>query len=103
MKEVSNTESLKSATSNQSERDGISFCEEKDVEAIGDMIVEESGPVEYCEELEEGIGDHELEQLAYEGDPLLQSDYEDEGTCISVIFYIYPLNTVSQGKEPFRH
>ncbi len=38
--------------------------------------MEESGPVQYDEE---GLDDGEMEELAYEDDPLLQSDYEDEG------------------------
>ena len=42
-------------------------------------VVEESGPVEYCEEEEEdGLDDDEIEDLAYEDDPLLaHSDTED--------------------------
>lgn len=40
-------------------------------------VVEETGPVEYFEEDEEGIEDDDMENLAYEGDPLLNSDYED--------------------------
>ena len=50
-----------------------------------EVVVEESGPVEYCEdELEEGVDDQELEQLAYKDDPLLHSDYEDEGKPCAV-------------------
>ena len=41
-------------------------------------IVEESGPVDYCHDGEGALEDNDLEQLAYEGDPLLLSDYEDE-------------------------
>lgn len=43
-------------------------------------IVEESGPVDYCGDEGEGtLEDNDLEQLAYEGDPLLLlSDYEEE-------------------------
>ena len=57
-----------------------------DVKSEGVMgeceVVEESGPVQYCEEEEEmeeeeGYGDEEMDELAYEGDPLLQSDHED--------------------------
>ena len=43
-------------------------------------VIEESGPVEYCEEEEEGEGleDEDIEELIYEDDPLLaHSDYED--------------------------
>ena len=43
-------------------------------------VVEESGPVVYRaeeEEEEEGYDDEELDELAYEGDPLLQSDDEE--------------------------
>ena len=44
-------------------------------------VVEESGPVDYVDEEEDyddgGIGDEEMDELAYEGDPLLHSDYED--------------------------
>ena len=49
-------------------------------------VIEESGPVEYVDEEEEdydddhddgGLGDEEMDELAYEGDPLLHSDYED--------------------------
>ena len=45
------------------------------------VVVEESGPVEYCEEdaEEEGLDDEEMDELAYEEDPLLNSDYEDDG------------------------
>lgn len=47
-----------------------------------DEVVEESGPVEYCEEGEEegeGLGDEDIEDLAYDDDPLLaNSDYEDD-------------------------
>ena len=44
-------------------------------------VIEESGPVEYCEEdaEEEGLDDDEMDELAYEEDPLLNSDYEDDG------------------------
>ena len=43
------------------------------------MLVEETGPVDYCQDEGEGVDDSDLEQLTYEGDPLLlQSDYEDE-------------------------
>ena len=43
-------------------------------------VVEESGPVEYCDDDEEGEGldDDEMEELIYEDDPLLaHSDTED--------------------------
>ena len=63
-----------------------------------DVVVEESGPVKYCgdDDLEElGMDDREMEQLAYEGDPLLNSDYEDEGTrqscCVAYYNYIATL------------
>ena len=39
-------------------------------------VVEESGPVEYSDD--EGLDDEEMQELAYEGDPLLPSDYEEE-------------------------
>ena len=44
-------------------------------------VIEESGPVKYLEEeVEEGgLDDDEIEGLAYDEDPLLHSDYEDEG------------------------
>ena len=42
------------------------------------VVVEESGPVQY-DEGDEGLDDEEMEELAYEDDPLLHSDYEDEG------------------------
>lgn len=44
-------------------------------------VIEESGPVQYCEEdaEEEGLDDEDMDELAYEGDPLLNSDYEEEG------------------------
>ncbi len=46
-----------------------------DVGVAGEVI-EESGPVEYCEG--EGLGDEDIEDLVYEDDPLLaHSDYED--------------------------
>ena len=44
------------------------------------MVIEESGPVIYAEEDDEegeGVGDDDIEDLVYEGDPLLNSDYED--------------------------
>lgn len=50
--------------------------------------VEESGPVVYSEgeeEDEEGLGDADMDELAYEGDPLLYSDYEDEGNHVGGI------------------
>lgn len=56
--------------------------------AEGDVLVVESGPVLYSDEEgeglnedanEEGLNDDEMKELAYEGDPLLHSDYEDEG------------------------
>lgn len=50
---------------------------EFDDERVEFDVVEETGPVEYVEEDEEGIGDDDMENLAYEGDPLLNSDYED--------------------------
>lgn len=42
----------------------------------------ESGPVVYSDEEEEGLNeeglnDDEMKELAYEGDPLLHSDYEE--------------------------
>ena len=45
-------------------------------------VIEEAGPVEYVNEEEEdyddgGMGDEEMDELVYEGDPLLHSDYED--------------------------
>ena len=43
-------------------------------------LVEESGPVQYSEE--DALDDEDIEQLAYDGDPLLHSDCEDEGTYI---------------------
>lgn len=44
------------------------------------QIVEESGPVDYCQdEGEAAMEDADLEQLAYDGDPLLLlSDFEEE-------------------------
>lgn len=50
---------------------------EFDDEKVEFDVVEETGPVEYVEEDEEGIGDDDMENLVYEGDPLLNSDYED--------------------------
>ena len=43
-------------------------------------MVEESGPVQYLEEEEEG----DMEDMGYEGDPLLESDYEEGGCGHSV-------------------
>lgn len=48
-------------------------------------VIEESGPVQYLgkeeeeEDEEGGLDDEEIEGLAYDEDPLLHSDYEDEG------------------------
>lgn len=55
------------------------MVEEKDLSV---ETVEESGPVVYSdgEDDEGGLRDADMEELAYEGDPLLYSDYEDEGT-----------------------
>lgn len=59
-----------------------------------EVVVEETGPVQYVDD-DEGMDDHEIEQLAYEGDPLLHSDYEDEGTTLynvyssSFIFFFF--------------
>ena len=59
--------------------------------------VEESGPVEYSdgEEGEEeggGLRDADMDELAYEGDPLLYSDYEEDGrystASITISWYI---------------
>lgn len=55
-------------------------------ESTGPEVVEESGPVAYSEgeeeeeegeNEEEGLDDVEMDELVYEGDPLLDSDYED--------------------------
>ena len=46
-------------------------------------VVEESGPVEYLEE-EEGLEDEDMEDLRYEGDPLLNSDNEEGGSSLTV-------------------
>ena len=44
-------------------------------------VVEESGPVEYSDGEEEaeggGLRDADMDELAYEGDPLLYSDCEE--------------------------
>lgn len=58
------------------------------------QIVEESGPVDYCQDEGEGMNDAELEQLAYDGDPLLLlSDYEEEEegkqTCTAATVYCH--------------
>ena len=45
-------------------------------EGVREVVVEESGPIQYDEE---GLDDVEMEELVYEDDPLLHSDYEDEG------------------------
>jgi hypothetical protein len=61
--------------------DGESMPEHSSDEAlVEEEIVEESGPVDYChDEGEATLEDNDLEQLAYEGDPLLLlSDYEEE-------------------------
>ena len=54
-------------------------------------VIEESGPVKYLEEeVEEGgLDDDEIEGLAYDEDPLLHSDYEDEGIYIHVLICMY--------------
>ena len=52
----------------------------------GVEAVVESGPVQY-DDGEEGLDDEELEELAYEDDPLLHSDYEDEGGWGTVVGY----------------
>lgn len=61
---------------------GTSGTGSRDLESL--PVVEESGPVEYCEEEDddedegEGLDDDEMEDLAYEDDPLLaHSDTED--------------------------
>ena len=58
--------------------------------AGGSDVVEECGPVEYSEgeeeEEEEGFRDADMDELAYEGDPLLYSDGE-EGTHIHAVMY----------------
>ena len=48
------------------------------------QVVEECGPVQYeeGEGEDEGLDDEEMEELVYEEDPLLHSDYEDEGVCV---------------------
>ena len=47
-------------------------------------VIEENGPVEYLDD--EGVNDNELEQLAYEGDPLLHSEDEDEGIWVYMCY-----------------
>lgn len=73
---LSEAGTLKDAMSG-AESSGV--VEEKDLSV---ETVEESGPVVYSdgEEDEGGLRDADMEELAYEGDPLLYSDYEDEGT-----------------------
>ncbi len=54
---------------------------ESPVNAAREVVVEESGPVQYYkeeEEGEEGLGDKEMEELAYDDDPLTHSDYDYE-------------------------
>ena len=63
-----------------------SGAERAEAEGSGEPeTVEESGPVVYSEgeeEDEEGLGDADMDELAYEGDPLLYSDYEEEGNYV---------------------
>ena len=48
-------------------------------------VIEESGPVQYCEDVEEGLDDEDMDELAYDGDPLLNSDYEEEGMSLVTV------------------
>ena len=49
--------------------------------------------MQYYVDDDEGMDDHELEQLAYDGDPLLHSDYEDEGiqhsVCLCLLYLVF--------------
>ena len=61
-------------------------------------VIEETGPVQCIqeeeeEEEEEGLGDRDLEELIYDGDPLVESDCEDSEllyirSCISLLSFI---------------
>ena len=59
-------------------------------------VVEESGPVEYSDN-EDGLDDEEMQELAYEGDPLLHSDYEEEdaGEIMKQCYNITSYNRIS--------
>lgn len=61
---------------------GTTSTDERKGPAGEPEVVEESGPVEYSDddddEEEEGLDDEEMDELAYEGDPLLDSDFEVE-------------------------
>ena len=62
-------------------------------------VIEETGPVQCIqeeeeeEEEEEGLGDRDLEELIYDGDPLVESDCEDSEllyicSCIILLSFI---------------
>ncbi len=74
-----------------------SSAEEQDMSVVstGAEVVEESGPVAYSEDEGEGeeggLDDEEMDGLAYEGDPLLISDYED-GNCRHSVCYTYQIH-----------
>ena len=63
-------------------------------------VVEESGPVEYSEGEEEeeeeegGLGDADVDELAYEGDPLLYSDGEDGKSIIQCVAGVLTISVV---------
>ena len=48
------------------------------VSGDGEVVVEESGPVQYYDDEEEGFDDKDMEELAYEDDPLEHGGYDDE-------------------------
>ncbi len=60
------------------------------VDSVVPEVVEESGPVTYNEGEEEegGLDDEEMDELAYEGDPLLNSDYEDGKACLLYTLFV---------------
>lgn len=59
-----------------------------------DIIIEESGPVQYDEQEDEDEEDKwgggEIEEMVYEGDPLLNSDYEGQSIVLHML-YLYNL------------
>ena len=44
----------------------------------GEVVAEESGPVQYYDDEEEGFDDKDMEELAYEDDPLEHRGYDDD-------------------------
>ena len=57
-------------------KEGPTFPPLADAEGACQEVIEESGPVQYEEEEEEERWGGDVDDMVYDGDPLLNSDYE---------------------------